>query len=132
MNFTVIAAISLLLFPALPPQAGTAESVCGMVQDQSGASVSGAALELRTANTRLDATTDAGGQFCFRPLEPGEYELTVQARGFRTNQQKVIVHAGESTRLTISLGLEAVAEQVTVAEGSADVSSLNIAQTQVG
>ena len=132
MNFTGIVAISLMLFPALPPQAGTAESVCGIVQDQSGASVSGAALELRTANTRLDRTTDAGGQFCFRPLGPGEYEFTVQARGFRTNQQKVIVHAGESTRLTISLGLEAVAEQVTVAEGSADVSSLNIAQTQVG
>jgi Carboxypeptidase regulatory-like domain len=132
MNFTGIVAISLMLFPALPPQAGTAESMCGIVQDQSGASVSGAALELRTANTRLDRTTDAGGQFCFRPLGPGEYEFTVQARGFRTNQQKVIVHAGESMRLTISLGLEAVAEQVTVAEGSADVSSLNIAQTQVG
>src|SRR5882724_12309716 len=132
MNFTVIAAISLLLFPALPPQAGPAESVCGIVQDQTGASVSGAALELRTANTRLDATTDAGGQFCFRPLEPGEYELTVQARGFRTNQQKVIVHAGESTRLTISLSLETVVEQVTVAEGPADAGTLNVAQTQVG
>src|SRR5882724_4981831 len=131
MRFTAISAISLMLFSSLPSQAGTAESVCGIVQDQTGAFVV-ATLQLSAANTRLDATTDAGGQFCFRPLEPGEYELTVHARDFRTNRQKVIVHAGESTRLTISLGLEAVAEQVTVAEGSADVSSLNIAQTQVG
>jgi hypothetical protein len=131
MNFTAIAAISLMLFSALPSQAGTPESVCGFVQDQTAAFVV-ATLELSAANTRLDATTDAGGQFCFRPLEPGEYELTVHARGFRTNQRKVIVHAGESKRLTISLSLEAVAEQVTVAEGSADVGSLNVAQTQVG
>jgi hypothetical protein len=131
MNFTAIAAISLTLFSALPWQAGTPESVCGFVQDQTAAFVV-ATLELSAANTRLDATTDAGGQFCFRPLAPGEYELTVHARGFRTNQRKVIVHAGESKRLTISLSVEAVAEQVTVAEGSADVGSLNVAQTQVG
>jgi hypothetical protein len=42
------------------------------------------------------------------------------------------VHPGESVHLTISLSLETVAEQVTVAEGSADVGSLNVAQTQVG
>src|SRR5436853_3412045 len=123
MNFTVIAVVSLMLFSALPSLPETAESVCGIVQDQTGASVSGASLELRIANIRLDVTTDAYGQFCFRPLEPGEYELTVNARGFRTNLQKVIVHAGEPVHLAISLSLEAVAEQVTVAEGSANVSS---------
>ena len=128
MSFTEIAVISVMLFSALPSQAGTAESVCGIVQDQTGAFVGGAPLELRTANTRLDATTDAGGQFCFRPLEPGEYELTVHARDFRTNQQKISVHAGESIHLTISLSLGAVAEQFTVAEGPADVDSLNVAQ----
>ncbi len=130
MSFTKIAAASLMLFSTLRSQAGTPESLCGFVRDQSGASVV-ATSELSTANTRVDATTDAAGQFCFRPLEPGEYELTVHAPGFRTNQQKVIMHAGESKRLTISLSLEAVAEQVTVAEGSADVGSLNVAQTQI-
>src|SRR5882724_7886978 len=131
MRFTAISAISLMLFSSLPSQAGTAESVCGIVQDQTGAFVV-ATLQLSAANTRLDATTDAGGQFCFRPLEPGEYELTVHARDFRTNRQKISVHAGESVHLAISLSLEAVAEQVTVAEGSADVGSLNVVQTQVG
>jgi hypothetical protein len=132
MSFTAMAALSLMLFSVPPSQAGTPESACGVVQDQTGAFVVGAALELRTANTRLNETTDAGGQFCFHPLEAGEYGLTVHARGFRTVQQKLIVHAGESTRLTIFLSLEAVAEQVTVAEGSADVGSLNVAQTQIG
>jgi len=132
MNLTAIAAISLMLFSGLPSQAGTPEGVCGIVQDQTGAFVSGAALELKTANARLDATTDASGQFCFRPLEPGEFELSVHAPAFRADRQKVVVHPGESVRLTISLSLETVAEQVTVAEGSADVGSLNVAQTQLG
>src|SRR6202171_505369 len=51
---------------------------------------------------------------------------------FRTVHRKVVVHPGESLQLTISLALESVAQQVTVAEGSADISSLNVAQTQVG
>jgi Carboxypeptidase regulatory-like domain len=75
MSFTAIAAVFLMLFPGLPSQARTPESVCGIVQDQTGAFVSGAALKLKTANTSLDTTTDASGHFCFRPLEPGEYEL---------------------------------------------------------
>jgi len=77
-------------------QAGTAESVCGIVQDQSGASVSRAALELRTANTRLIERPMQADSFAFRPLEPGEYEFTVQARGFRTNQQQSNCARGES------------------------------------
>ena len=132
MSFVAIAAISLMVSFGLEPQAGTPESVCGTVQDQSGAFVNGAALELRTLDIRLAATTDAGGAFCFRPLEPGEYELTVHARDFRTSSQKVAVHRGEAVRLAISLSLETVAEQVTVAEGPADVDSLNVAETRVG
>src|SRR6266404_2160377 len=104
MNFT--AAVALMLFFGLRSQAGTPERVCGIVQDQTGAFVSGAAVELKAPNTRLDATTDASGQFCFRPLEPGEYDLTVHARAFRTDRQKVAVHAGESVRLAISLSLD--------------------------
>src|SRR5882762_5340434 len=61
MNFTAIAAVALMLFSGLPSQAGTPEGVCGIVQDQTGAFVSGAALVLKTANTWLDATTDASG-----------------------------------------------------------------------
>src|SRR3984893_459008 len=131
MSFIAIAAISLMLF-STPSQGGTSESVCGIVQDQTGAFVVGAVLELSTANTSLDETTDEGGQFCFRSLDPGEYELTVHARDFRTNRQQITVHARESVLLAIHLSLETVAEQVTVAEGSADEGSLNVAQTQIG
>ena len=56
----------------------------------------------------------------------------VQAHSFHSEHRKLVVYLGESVHLTISLSVESVSQQVTVAEGSADVGSLNVAQTQVG
>jgi hypothetical protein len=132
MGLTATAAMFALLFFWLPPQVLAPQNICGAVHDQTGAFVVGAILELSTADTGLHAKTDAVGQFCFNALDPGEHELTVQARGFQTNQQNVTVHPGESVHLTISLKLESVAAQVTVAEGAADIGSLNVVETEVG
>ena len=130
MGFIGLAAMSLVFLSGQEPQLSPA-NVCGVVQDQTGATIAGAPAELSADQIHLDTKTNSAGQFCFNHLEQGEYELTLRARGFRTNQQKVIVHAGESVHLAISLSLEAVIQQVTVAEGSADAGSLNVAQTQV-
>ncbi len=132
MGFPAMVRISLLLLFGLPSQARPLENICGTVQDQTHAAVMGAAVELSARETRLDTKTDSAGQFCFNHVEPGQYKLSVQAPGFRTNQQRVTVDAGESVRLTVSLSLETVAQQVTVAEGPADASSLNVAQTEIG
>jgi len=122
--------VSAFLFPvAAPAQAG---QVCGTVHDQSGALVVGATLELSTAASRSNASSDAAGQFCFEQVEPAEYKLTAQAEGFQADQREILVHPGESVHLTVALGIETTAEQVTVAAGSADVGSINVAQTQVG
>jgi hypothetical protein len=132
MGFPVIAAVSLFLFAGSGSQAPAPQNICGTVRDQTDASLAGAGLELNGSNARLSGKTDAGGQFCFNDLEPGEYELTVQAHGFRIGRRSVIAHAGESVHLRIFLNLETVAEQVTVAEGPADIGSLNVVQTQIG
>ncbi len=87
---------------------------------------------MSTAGSRFNTITDSGGQFCFNALRPGEYELTVQGLGFRDARRKVLVHSGESLRLTIALALDAAPQQVTVVEGTADIGSLNVAQTQIG
>jgi hypothetical protein len=128
---TATTAIFALLFFWLPPQILVSQNICGAVHDQTGAFVVGATLELSAADSRLHTKTDAVGQFCFNALDAGEHELTVQARGFQSNQQNVTVHPGESLNLTISLKLESVAAQVTVVEGTADIGSLNVAETEV-
>ncbi|HKV77374.1 MAG TPA: TonB-dependent receptor [Candidatus Sulfotelmatobacter sp.] len=111
---------------------GQTEKICGTVQDQSGAVVAGAVVQLSDPNTRLDVSTDDSGVFCISQLHSGSHELTVVAPGFSPRHQTVIVHAGEDSRTTISLSVEGASQQVTVIEGIADVSSLNVAQTQIG
>ena len=128
---TAPTAIFALLFFWLPPQTLASQNICGAVHDQTGAFVVGATLELSTADSRLHAKSDAVGQFCFNALDAGEHQLTVQARGFESNQHNVTVHPGESVNLTISLKLESVAAQVTVVEGAADIGSQNVAETEV-
>lgn len=133
MRFRRIAIISTALLFALPLHGQTPENICGTVQDQSRAVVVGARAELSADGTRhISGITDSNGRFCFHQLEPGEYQLAVQAQDFQLFRQNVVVRPGESVSLIVALRLESVAERVTVAEGSADLSSLNVAQTQVG
>lgn len=130
LRFGLLITVSVFL----PPLAAFAqnERVCGSVQDQTGALVIGAALQLSTTSSRLHGRTDADGQFCFNPPQPGTYQLTVQAGGFLPKRQEVVVHSGGSVRLTISLQVETATQEITVAEGAADVRSLNVAQTVIG
>ena len=94
--------------------------------------MSAATVELTVPDARVETTTDSSGQFCFNHLEPNEYQLVVQARSFHSEHRRLVMHPGESVHLTIALRVESAAQEVTVAEGSADVGSLNVAQTQVG
>ena len=129
IHSSLLGAMMAALVPTVFAQEGT---ICGMIQDQTGALIVGAAVDLSNSDTRLDAKTGLAGKFCFNLMKPGEYELTVQANGFRTDRQKISVRSGEPLHLTISLSVETANQQVTVVEGSADVGSLNVAQTQIG
>ena len=130
MESTAIALLWLLL-SATPPRPAAPGSICGVVQDQTGAAIGNAALELTSEGIRVTAQSDAAGQFCFNRVEPGDYQLTTRARDFRLDRRRVAVEAEKSERLTITLSLETVTQQVTVAEGTADTNSINVAQTQI-
>ena len=126
---SLVGAMTAAMVPTVFAQERT---LCGIVQDQTRAVVASAAVELTNAGTRVNTKTGSEGKFCFNHVKPGAYELTVQANGFRTDREKFSVHSAEPANLTISLSVEAANQQVTVVEGSADVGSLNVAQTQIG
>ena len=111
---------------------GQTAKICGAVQDQSGAVIAGAVVQLGDLSTRPNVRTDDSGAFCIGHLQPGPHELTVVAPGFSPHHQTVIVYAGDDSRTIISLGVKAATQQVTVVEGVADVSSVNVAQTRIG
>jgi len=120
-----------LLLSATPPPPAAPGNVCGVVQDQTGAAIGGAALELASESVQLTVKSDTEGQFCFHGFEPGDYQLSTRARDFRMDRRHVAIQANKPERLTIVLRLEAVTQQVTVAEGAAETSSINVAQTRL-
>jgi len=120
-----------LLLSATSPRSAGAGNICGVVQDQTGAAIGDAALELRSEGTPVTARSDASGQFCLNRIESGDYRLTTRARNFRLDSRRVVIKADKSEWLTIVLTLETVTQQVTVAEGASDTSSINVAQTEV-
>ncbi len=73
----------------------------GTVQDQTGAVVPGAKVAVVNAKTQAHAetTADAAGGFVFPALQPGLYNLTVEATGFR---QTVVNNVELSVAATVS------------------------------
>ena len=64
---------------------GTTSRVLGTVQDSSGAVVADATVKLINEGTRVtfETKTSVSGSYAFEAVQPGAYELTVEASGFR-------------------------------------------------
>jgi hypothetical protein len=129
------AALSLVIVGLLLSGSASAQnsgaSINGVVQDPSGAPVPGANLTLKflATNSESKAITEATGHYAFSNLLSGDYELGVEAGGFRPFIQRGIsVNINQSVRLNVSLELGAVTETVEVV---ADASPLNFESGEV-
>jgi hypothetical protein len=116
----VVAAIVLIAAAfATPPAAAQAlyGSIVGTVNDQSGSPVPGATVTADNKGTGLktDTQTDGDGNFTFRNLQPGVYDVTASLQGFREFKKTgVRVSAGNPVRHDLRLEVGTVAEAVTV------------------
>src|SRR6516225_7429114 len=70
----------------------TSTAVIGTVTDPSGAFVTGAKVTLLQVLTGIKRTdvTSSSGDYAFPLLDPGEYAVTVEAKGFKTEMVKGI------------------------------------------
>src|SRR5215510_8349486 len=77
-------ALFLLLATTVFAQTDTS-ILTGLVTDPSGAAVSGAAIQLRSAATAAVRSTVSAtdGRYQFSLVPPGEYEVTAEAAGFK-------------------------------------------------
>ena len=101
-------------------------NISGVVQDSSGAALSGATVTVRqveTGATRLLAT-DGNGRF-FAPSVPvGQYSVTVAANGFGQQERSGInLVIGQSLQLNFVLGVERVQQSVEVDANSVSVNT---------
>ena len=87
--------VALLTFVVMNERAANAQlagtgTIQGTITDPSGASIVGAVVGAQNASTgvKISRVTDKAGYYVLAPLEPGDYDITVAAKGFET-----LVHA---------------------------------------
>ncbi|HUD55932.1 MAG TPA: carboxypeptidase-like regulatory domain-containing protein [Terracidiphilus sp.] len=101
-------------------------NLSGSVHDASGASVSGATVVVRQAETGATRTlaTDSEGRF-FAPSVPvGPYTVSAAHEGFETQQQTgITLTVGQSLQLNFVLGLATVQQQVVVVDSGETVNT---------
>jgi hypothetical protein len=97
--------------------------VSGTVTDPSHAVLVGAkvvALEIHTRSARV-TTTNSEGFYGFSQLQPGDYEVSVEATGFARFVARLQVSVGARTTVDAVLSLANVQTSTTIAESSAQV-----------
>jgi hypothetical protein len=100
-------------------------SIAGTVKDPAGAVVGSVEMVLKNmaSGVAVKHTSDDRGEFAFRNLVPGNYELRVMGAGFQPYVQKGIeVSLNRDVRLDIQLTLGSQAEEIEVL---AETSTLN-------
>ena len=124
--------ITLLFTFTLSTPAQTAQ-VTGRVTDQAGAVVPDATVTLTNAGTGLkrEAVTNSEGYFTVPLVQPGNYQIAVQKRGFKPLvQASVILQVEQVLRLDYTLEAGAVTETVNIA--AATTASLETETSALG
>jgi hypothetical protein len=92
-------------------------SITGRISDAAGAVVPGARVSATNTatNTSIWASTDESGDYTLLFLTPGQYDLTVEASGFKKLlRPRVEVRVGDKLTLDLTLEVGEVAETVNV------------------
>src|SRR5229473_3466075 len=100
-----VAAFFWLAEPGLAQDLRTATLV-GTVTDQSGAVVASGAVTVTNLDTKVTSPgkTNEAGAYYIPFLIPGNYQLTIEAPGFKKYEQTgLILNAGETPRVDVKL-----------------------------
>src|SRR4051794_2186919 len=114
-------------------QGGATGAIAGAVIDTSGASISGAEVQIISASTESvirKLSTNSDGEFVATLLPPGNYQVVVNKSGFgQATAQGIEVRVTETTRVTITLKPGAVSEKIEI---SAQVSAVETTNATTG
>src|SRR5258708_36413089 len=98
-------------------------SVAGVVQDQTGAVLAGATVELLTPAGAIAQTTaaDAVGAFRFDRVGQGPYQLRATFEGFKPATARVRVSTRAPSAQKLVLDLASISQEITVSNVAPEV-----------
>src|SRR5574341_198932 len=132
LNRIIPTAAALVLNAAACFPQGFSGTIAGLIKDPSQATVPGAKVMARDVATRAEAraTTGPDGLYRFSSLAPGEYEISVEASGFRKAASLPLrLSVADTLRLDFALELGSITESVTV---EAPAVAVNTEDAQLG
>ncbi|HKZ01776.1 MAG TPA: TonB-dependent receptor plug domain-containing protein, partial [Pyrinomonadaceae bacterium] len=109
---------------------GNAVDVSGQILDQNSASIGGATVVLRqkSVNYERQVATNQQGYFAFGPVPEAEYLVKVEAPGFSSSEQTILVRRVDFEPLRLVLQPRDVAESVVITSSHLTVHSQDIAR----
>jgi hypothetical protein len=113
----VLATLVLLLTAVAPSYAQVDRAtLSGSIKDESGGALATASVAVTNVATQVTARTrtNADGHYHVPNLIPGQYLVEVQASGFSTKTDAIILEVGQRAQLDLTLGVGGVQETVTV------------------
>ena len=119
----LVLAVFMIAGTAAAQTPPAAVDVSGVVRDQTGAVLAGAAVQLVRANGTIAASTtaDAAGAFRFETVAPAQYELRATYEGFKPASVRVRVGGRSPGAQTLVLRLADLTQEITVSNGAAQV-----------
>ena len=120
---------SLSILTCLPAFAQFSAAVQGTVLDASSAAVPDAKVKLTNIRTGITAETvsNATGFYRFSSLAPSDYEVKVEAAGFRGSTVALALTTGQTRDLNVNLEVQAAGETVSV---TAEAATLDTAESR--
>lgn len=108
--------LTLSSLPAFGQATAATGAIQGTVTDQSGAVVPGATVTVKNVATgqTVTRTTTGSGIYNSGPLTPGNYTVSVSAKGFSATDLPTTVTVGNISPGNVKLGLAAEKQEVTV------------------
>ena len=106
----------LALLAAIALRAQNA-GISGFISDPSGLAVPSARLVAQSAQTgaRRTVSSNQYGEYSVSALQPGAYEISVEANGFKTiHQSQILLEVDQRARLDFTLTIGSTSETITV------------------
>jgi len=99
-------------------------SISGLVQDQAGAAISGATVEIVAGSAAQQiTTTDQSGSFGFSRLPAGKYQLNVKSEGFEVATVDVTVGSQPPPPIQVVMAIASLHQETTVTSEPATIST---------